>query len=154
MAGIIMMLLLFVISLALDEKVVNLFYTSKTVIILISYSGCIGALALWEVPMTDSSFMPRFVFIDEVSCYSSESTLLNCSHLKRGDSGFECCNGSKASIGVSCREEELKVDSNMRASIITGAVLGSIIAVLLLLLVVCGGALLYLLRSRDMISIR
>ena len=76
MAGIIMMLLLFVISLALDEKVVNLFYTSKTVIILMSYSGCIGALALWEVPMTDSSFMPRFVFIDEVSCHSSESTLL------------------------------------------------------------------------------
>ena len=39
------------------------------------------------------------------------------------------------------------VDSNMRANIISG-VLGFIITILVLLLAICGGALLYLLRSR------
>ena len=44
-------------------------------------------------------------------------------------------------------------DLNMRASII-GGVLGSIIVILLLLLAICGGALLYLLRSRGVIPKR
>ena len=147
MAGIMMLLLLFAISLILDEMVT--YYPNKIVIVI---TLVVGALALLEVPVTDSSFMSKFTFIDEVSCSSSETTLLNCSHLKRRDSGFECHNRSDA--GVRCSEEELKVDSNMSASIITGAVLGSIIVVLLLLLVVCGGALLYLLRSRGVISKR
>jgi hypothetical protein len=44
-------------------------------------------------------------------------------------------------------------DLSMRASII-GGVLGSIIAILLLLLVMCGAALLYLLRSKGVTSKR
>ena len=44
-------------------------------------------------------------------------------------------------------------DLNMRVTI-TGGVLGFIIAILLVLLVICGGALLYLLRSRRMIPKR
>ena len=51
-----------------------------------------------------------------------------------------------ASIGS---EEVVGSDLNMRASII-GGVLGSIIIILLLLLAICGGALLFLLRSRSM----
>lgn len=45
--------------------------------------------------------------------------------------------------------------SNMRASInIIGGVLGSIIVILLLLLAMCGGALVYLLQSRSVIPKR
>ena len=51
-----------------------------------------------------------------------------------------------ASIGS---EEVVGSDLNMMASII-GGVLGSIIIILLLLLALCGGALLFLLRSRSM----
>ena len=51
-----------------------------------------------------------------------------------------------ASIGS---EEVVSSDLNMRASIV-GGVLGSIIIILLLLLAMCGGALLFLLRSRSM----
>ena len=50
-----------------------------------------------------------------------------------------------ASIGS---EEVIGSDLNMRTSII-GGVLGSIIIILLLLLAMCGGALLFLLRSRS-----
>jgi hypothetical protein len=55
-----------------------------------------------------------------------------------------------ASIGS---ETVASSDLGMRASII-GGVLGSIIAILLLLLVVCGAALLYLLRSKGVTSKR
>ena len=51
-----------------------------------------------------------------------------------------------ASIGS---EKVVGSDLNMRASIV-GGVLGSIIIILLLLLAMCGGALLFLLRSRSM----
>ena len=50
-----------------------------------------------------------------------------------------------ASIGS---EKVIGSDLNMRASIV-GGVLGSIIIILLLLLAMCGGALLFLLRSRS-----
>ena len=50
-----------------------------------------------------------------------------------------------ASIGS---EKVVDIDLNMRASIV-GGVLGSIIIILLLLLAMCGGALLFLLRSRS-----
>ena len=46
-------------------------------------------------------------------------------------------------------EKVIGSDLNMRASIV-GGVLGSIIIILLLLLAMCGGALLFLLRSRSM----
>ena len=46
-------------------------------------------------------------------------------------------------------EKVVDIDLNMRASII-GGVLGSIIIILLLLLAMCGGVLLFLLRSRSM----
>ena len=45
-------------------------------------------------------------------------------------------------------------DFDMRESILIGGVLGSIIVILLLLLAICGGALLYLLRSRSVIPKR
>ena len=51
-----------------------------------------------------------------------------------------------ASIGS---EKVVGSDLNMRASIV-GGVLGSIIIILLLSLAMCGGALLFLLRSRSM----
>ena len=51
-----------------------------------------------------------------------------------------------ASIGS---EKVIGSDLSMRASIV-GGVLGSIIIILLLLLAICGGALLFLLRSRSM----
>ena len=46
-------------------------------------------------------------------------------------------------------EKVIGSDLNMRANIV-GGVLGSIIIILLLLLAMCGGALLFLLRSRSM----
>ena len=46
-------------------------------------------------------------------------------------------------------EEIVSSDLNMKANIV-GGVLGSIIIILLLLLAMCGGALLFLLRSRSM----
>ena len=51
-----------------------------------------------------------------------------------------------ASVGS---ENSVIGDKNMKASIISG-VLGSIIIILLLLLAICGGVLLFLLRSRNM----
>ena len=50
-------------------------------------------------------------------------------------------------------EAFINSDSNMRANII-GGVLGFIIVILVLLLAICGGALLYLLRSRGVIPKR
>ena len=49
---------------------------------------------------------------------------------------------------ISGSEKVVGSDLNMRASIV-GGVLGSIIIILLLLLAMCGGALLFLLRSRS-----
>ena len=45
-------------------------------------------------------------------------------------------------------------DLDMRESILIGGVLASIIVILLLLLAICGGALLYMLRSRSVIPKR
>ena len=52
-------------------------------------------------------------------------------------------------IPASIGSENISSDLNMRASIV-GGVLGSIIIILLLLLAMCGGALLFLLRSKNM----
>jgi hypothetical protein len=89
------------------------------VIFLIAHASvyndsCIGALALWEVPVIDSNFMSRFTFIDnlKVSCHSYETTLLNCPHNRRRDS---CRFGGDA--GVKCREEELRVKNVSIANI-------------------------------------
>ena len=50
--------------------------------------------------MVDLSFMRRFTFIDEVSCRSNETTLLDCPHYKRGSYDYWCSYGGGA--GVSC----------------------------------------------------
>ena len=55
--------------------------------------------------MVDSNF----IFIDEVSCSSSETALLNCFHIVRGRDGYFCSIAGDA--GVRCREEELRVKS-------------------------------------------
>lgn len=47
------------------------------------------------------------IFLDNVDCQSSEATLLNCSHFKRFDRGYNCRNGGYA--GVKCSEEQLRV---------------------------------------------
>ena len=103
------------------------------------------------------------ILIDKVDCDSSDTRLIDCSHniiLRSGDN-LDC-----DYAGVLCYGEQLSEtqnyfnvsaatvvsnDSKLRTSII-GGVLGSIIAIFLL--IVCGGALLYLLRSKSVNSTR
>ena len=81
---------------------------------------------------------------------------------------YNCCVSAKYGTSIaeiactSIRSEDLfaprtemliSSDSNMRANIVGGA-LGFIIVILILLLVICAGALLYLLRSRGVIPKR
>ena len=100
------------------------------------------------------------ILIDEVDCDSSNTRLIDCSHIILRSGNNSDCNYA----GVFCSGEQLRTqtfnvsaatvvsnDSKLRTSII-GGVLGSIIA--LLLLIVCGGALLYLLRSKSVTSTR
>ena len=98
-----MMLQLFVNSLVMDQRVNALLILVLIVCfkILMCYVS-IGAIpTLW----TGLSTVP--VFLDNVNCHSSETTLLNCSHVKKGYVGYLCFPGGYA--GVKCREEQLRV---------------------------------------------
>jgi hypothetical protein len=74
----------------------------------------VGALALWEVPV-NSNFMHGNIFIDEVFCHSSDTTLLNCFYYGRGDRGYYCFFGGDA--GVRCTDKLLQVKNVTAATI-------------------------------------
>ena len=96
------------------------------------------------------------VLIDKVDCDSSDTRLIDCSHniILRSSNNSDCDYASVICFGEQLRTQTFNVsdvtgisnDSKLRTSII-GGVLGSIIAILLL--IVCGGVLLYLLRVRS-----
>ena len=102
------------------------------------------------------------ILIDKVDCDSSDARLIDCSHnILRSSNNSDCDYAGVICFGEQLRTQNFNVsavtvvsnDSKLRTSII-GGVLGSIIAILLL--IVCGGALLYLLhvRSKNMTSTR
>ena len=53
------------------------------------------------------------IFLDNVDCRSNETTLLNCSHSRRDDGGYECRHYS----GVQCSEERLRVQNISTATV-------------------------------------
>ena len=102
MAGETMMPPLFADSSVMDQRV-STFLNS----ILFNYSS-IGAIpTVW----TGGSSAP--IFLDNVDCRSNEATLLNCSHSRRDDSGYECRHYS----GVNCTEERLRVQNVSTATV-------------------------------------
>ena len=113
MAGVITILQLFAISSVMDQRVnalLIMIVCFKICTILICHNK--GAIpTFW----TGKSSVP--VFLYNVNCHSSESTLLNCSHFRSDDSRYNCLYGGDA--GVRCREEELRVKNVSNATIDT-----------------------------------
>ena len=70
-----------------------------------------------KVRVEDSNFMRGSVVIDGVRCDSTETELLDCSHIKRGtgNNGFWCLLGGDA--GVKCRDKWLQVKNITAATI-------------------------------------
>ena len=67
---------------------------------------------------------------------------------------LKCTSTGTMNAFISAAQMEMFIsDSSMRANIV-GGVLGFIIVVLVLLLVICGGALVYLLQSKNVIPKR
>ena len=62
--------------------------------------------------MEDSNFIDRSIVIDEVRCDSTETKLLDCSHINRG---FLCRYGGDA--GVRCTDKWLQVKNVTAATI-------------------------------------
>ena len=108
MAGETMMLPLFADSLVMDQRV-SAFLNS---IDLCFYSINIGANhTFW----TGQSNVLTFLY--DVHCHSSEEKLLNCSHLKRDDSGYYCYYSGFEFAGVNCSEERLRVQNVSTATV-------------------------------------
>ena len=83
-----------------EGKCLPLFYNN-----MLLFYGNIGAnRTFWTGP----SRVP-ISWIYNVDCHSNEETLLNCSHLKRDDSGYYCHYSGFA--GVNCSEERLRAQN-------------------------------------------